>query len=121
MVGKLISNILAISQGDWAGQIVNNPLNPLNLTIATTEYRIQSRTLQIPDRFGFFSPGPPRLQVHDGGMFIVIVGLICMNLICSAFLVFMCRLCEARNCQKAGAIFTLLIPFMVIVVWILSV
>lgn len=34
-------------------------LNPVYLAIASRSYRIQSHTLHIPDRSGFFSPGPP--------------------------------------------------------------
>ena len=56
MLGKLISNILAIPKEAFAGEIVDNQLNSLHLAVATTGYRIQSRTLQIPDRFGFFPP-----------------------------------------------------------------
>jgi hypothetical protein len=41
-------------------------LNPVHLTFATKGYWIQSHILCIPDRYGFFSPGPPRLQVHQG-------------------------------------------------------
>ena len=74
MSGKFIGNILTILKEAFAGEIVNNQLNSLRLAIATTGYRIQSCTLQIPDRFGFFSPGPPRLQVFEGLSFIFMVG-----------------------------------------------
>ncbi len=118
MFGKLISNILAIPKGVFAGQIVNNRLNPLHLAIATTGYQIQSRTLQIPDRFGFFSPGPPRLQVHEGLSFIIMVGWICLNLIFNAFSVFVCRLYGLPTCQKLGAAFSLTIVPGVVLFWV---
>ena len=118
MFVKLISNILAIPKGVFAGQIVNNQLNPLHLAVTTTGYRIQSRTLRIPDRFGFFSPGPPRLQVHEGLAFIIMVGWICLNLIFNAFLVFLCRLCGLSTCQKLGAAFPLMIVPGAVLFWI---
>ncbi|KAL8948227.1 MAG: hypothetical protein Q9222_005563, partial [Ikaeria aurantiellina] len=40
-------------------------LNTAVLAIANTGYRIQSHILRIPDRMGFFAPGPPRLQVYE--------------------------------------------------------
>ena len=91
MSGELISNILAVPKGAFAGQIVNNQLNPLHLAVANTGYRIQSRTLQILDRFGLFSPGPPRLQVHEGLSFIIMVLWICLSLFSNAFIVYLTR------------------------------
>lgn len=121
MFGNLISNILAIPKGVFAGQTVNNQLNPLHLATATTGYRIQSRTLQIPDSFGLFSPGPPRLQVHEGLSFIIMVGWICLNLILNAFSVFLCRLCELPTCQKLGVAWTLMMVPMAVLFWIAAV
>jgi len=58
-------------------QIVNNRLNPVYLAVATSGYRIQSQTLHIPDRFGFFASSPPRLQVEEGAAFAHMVFMIC--------------------------------------------
>ncbi|KAK6954768.1 hypothetical protein Daesc_004737 [Daldinia eschscholtzii] len=49
--------------------IHNNTLNPVRLAVGARCYRIQSRLLRIPDRYGIFSPGPPRLQVYQAGRF----------------------------------------------------
>lgn len=106
MFGKLISNILAIYKEAFAGQIINNQLNPLHLAIGTTGYRIQSRILQIPDRFGLFSPGPPRQQVHEGLGFIIMVGWICLSLISNGFSVYLTRRYGFPTYQKLGAIFS---------------
>ena len=121
MFGKLISNILAIPKEVFAGQIANGQLNPLHLATATTGYRIQSRTLQIPDRFNFFSPGPPRLQVHGGLFFIIIVGWICLNIIFNIFSVFLCRQCGLPTSQKLGAAFLLMIVPGAVLFWIAAV
>jgi hypothetical protein len=61
------------------GEIIDNQLNPAQLAVAKHGYRIQSQILGIPDRLGIFSPGPPRLQTHEGAAFVVmtiIFGLI---------------------------------------------
>ncbi|CAH0033461.1 unnamed protein product [Clonostachys rhizophaga] len=36
-------------------------------------YDIQSRVLGIPDKYGFFSQGPPRLQEFEGTLFAVLI------------------------------------------------
>lgn len=104
MLHDLISNILAVTKGVFAGEIVNNRLNPIRLAIATTGYRIQSRTLHIPDRVGFFSSGPPRLQVHEATCFILVVCWVCFSIISSSLLVFMVRLAGKPNSGKLGAV-----------------
>lgn len=53
--------------------VTDHGLNPVRLAIATWGYWIQSQALRIPDRFGYFSPGPPRLQVHEATNFLLIV------------------------------------------------
>ncbi|KAI0136371.1 hypothetical protein BJ170DRAFT_601493 [Xylariales sp. AK1849] len=50
-------------------QVTIHGLNPVHLAIANRGYWIQSHILHIPDRLGFFSPGSPRLQVHEGASF----------------------------------------------------
>ena len=119
---KPISNIVAFFKGVFAGQVVNNQLNPLLLDIAIKGYCIQSHSLQIPDRFGIFSSGPPRLQVHEGLAFITLVGLVCLTLVLDAFNVFVCRLYGQPNCRKLGAVFPplILVPGFVLF-WIAAV
>ncbi|KAF2439125.1 hypothetical protein P171DRAFT_448618 [Karstenula rhodostoma CBS 690.94] len=58
-----------------AGQILPNPrrLNPLHLSIAQRAYVTQSQTFGLPDRWGMFSPGPPRLQVYEADRFVYAV------------------------------------------------
>ena len=121
MFSELFSNILAIPKEAFAGQIVNNQLNPLHLAVATSGYRMQSRTLRVPDRFGFFSPVPPHLQVHEGLFFIVMVGWICLNLISNAFSVFLRVLTGLPTCRKLGVAFSLTIVPGVILLWIAAV
>ncbi|KAK0509195.1 hypothetical protein JMJ35_008566 [Cladonia borealis] len=121
MFGKLISNILAIYKEAFAGQIVNNQLNPLHLAIATTGYHIQSCTLQIPDRLGFFSPGPPRLQAHEGFCFILVVFWYCMAIFNGALITFLSRGRGLPTCQKLGAIYLMMMVPGTLLIWIAAV
>ena len=60
---------------------IEGQLNPVHLTIAAHGYRMQSSVLHIPDRFGFFSPGLPRLQAFQGALFGLVsfhLGITCM-------------------------------------------
>ena len=121
MLGQFISNILTFYREAFAGEIVNDRLNPLHLAIATSGYRIQSRTLQIPDRFGIFSPGPPRLQTHEGLCFIVLVCWFCLYLTTSAFLFFLCRLKGRPTGLKFGAVLSLGLVVELALIWIAAV
>ncbi|KAF5606842.1 uncharacterized protein FSUBG_5678 [Fusarium subglutinans] len=44
-------------------------LDPRKLKMANRGYYIQSKILHVPDQFGFFSAGPPWLQVMDAECF----------------------------------------------------
>ena len=117
MFGELFS-VLAIPKQISAGEIVNGQLNPLHLTVATTGYRIQSRTLQIPDRFGFFSSGPPRLQVHESFCFSHVVGLVCLGVVFDAFSVFLCGPLRTPISQRLCVWWSLMVVPGVALLWI---
>ena len=65
MPHDLVHNAVRAIKGFLKPQVVDGRLNPVRLAVATRGYWIQSHVLHIPDRFGWFSPGPPRLQVHQ--------------------------------------------------------
>ncbi len=121
MFGKLISNIFAILKQAFAGEIVDNQLNSLYLAIATIGHRIQSRTLQIPDRLGLFSPGPPRLQVHEGCSFLFILGWTCLIMILDAYCVYSCRRPHGECTCQLGAVFLVVMVPHAVIFWIASV
>lgn len=100
MPPKLLSDIMTFTKGLFEGEIVDNQLNPNLLTLATNGYSIQSQTLRIPDRFGLFSPKPPRLQVHQASVFIVFVFGSYLTLMGAAFTVFLMRLCGLPNIKR---------------------
>lgn len=117
MLHDLINFINAITKGIFAGEIVDGRLNPARLAIATTGYRIQSRTLHIPDRLGLFSSGPPRLQVNEATSFIVLVFFVCFSTIGSGFLVLFIREAGLPGHRKVGALFALMTVFGVVFLW----
>ncbi|GJC95894.1 hypothetical protein CH63R_02160 [Colletotrichum higginsianum IMI 349063] len=50
----------------FAPQVIDNRLNPVHLAIGIRCYQIQTEVLGIPEQYGLFSSGPPRLQVFQG-------------------------------------------------------
>ncbi|TQN68037.1 Extracellular metalloprotease [Colletotrichum shisoi] len=50
----------------FAPQVIDNRLNPVHLAIGIRCYQIQTEVLGIPEQYGLFSSGPPRLQVLQG-------------------------------------------------------
>ncbi|GKT62055.1 hypothetical protein ColTof4_02316 [Colletotrichum tofieldiae] len=56
----------AMRMGFFAPQVIDNRLNPVHLAIGIRCYQIQTEILGIPEQYGLFSSGPPRLQVHQG-------------------------------------------------------
>lgn len=60
------SRIFAPLKSPAFPKVVDGRINPSLLVIARRGYWVQSRLLRIPDRFGFFSSGPPLLQAHQG-------------------------------------------------------
>ncbi|RYP32207.1 hypothetical protein DL767_005363 [Monosporascus sp. MG133] len=86
MPPSLTGNVLKAVKGLLSPQIIDNRLNPCHLAVATRAYWIQSHILRIPDRFGFFSPGPPRLQVYQSVWFTFLVVMFGF-LLCTAFFI----------------------------------
>lgn len=119
MLHNLISNILTIAKGVFAGEIVDHHLNPVHLAIATTGFRIQARTLHIPHRIDFFSPGPPRLQVHEAASFIILMFGFCFGIVSGCFVIFVIRLCGLPNALKGGAVMLSMIIAQAVVIWVI--
>ena len=66
MTSKAAFEPAPIEWSVWSDQVVNGQLNPVLLDLANRGYYIQSEVLHISERYGVFSPGPPRLQVYEG-------------------------------------------------------
>jgi hypothetical protein len=74
-MSRVIELLLAVKETArlvFQEEVVDNQLNPKLLALATICYRIQSAVLRIPDRFGWFYPGLPRLQVFQAYHFVLI-------------------------------------------------
>ena len=123
MFNKTLTNILTIPREAFAGQIINDRLNPFHLALASNGYRVQSRTLRIPDRYGFFSPGPPRLQVYEAVDFITMICCIAIILVFNALMVFASRLDRLPPPKPLGsaALFLGMNLFVVIIFWIVAI
>ena len=63
----------------FADEIIDGLLNPSLLAVATAGHHIQSQILGIPHRWGFFSPGLPRLQVFEAQLSIIAFLLNCLT------------------------------------------
>ena len=98
---SLIGKMMFMGRYLLAGPIVDGgELNPLYLSVATKGYRIQSRTLRIPDRYGFFVSGPPRPQAHEGEFFFMAIFFILLTLIGNVLSYLSCvTLCKPLVCD----------------------
>ena len=76
MLAKLLGDTKAFVKGFFAGQIVDNRLDPYRLAAARAGYKLQSQTFRIRERYRIFSPGPPRLQVWEANHVIPLLFLI---------------------------------------------
>lgn len=54
---------------------------------------------------GFFSPGPPPLQVYQATAFIFMIGWFCFSAIMASFLVLLLRMREKPGSQIVGFIY----------------
>ncbi|RYP48775.1 hypothetical protein DL768_005368 [Monosporascus sp. mg162] len=84
---SVTDDVLKAVKGLRSPQIIDNRLNPYRLAVATRAHWIQSHILRIPDRFGFFSPGHLRLQVHQSVGFTYLVIMFGI-LLCADFLIY---------------------------------
>lgn len=70
---NFVRSAIAAMRACLAAEVIDNRLNPAQLAISSYGYWVQSQLLHIPDRTGFFSPGPPRLQVHEAAALVFVV------------------------------------------------
>lgn len=93
-------------------------LNPIHLSFATKAYKIQSQTLHIPDRYGWFSPGPPRLQVHQALVFRWVAVCLTIQLFFAAtIIIFMASIPSRLPVGRIALVLTLLFSGTVALIW----
>jgi hypothetical protein len=95
----MFNNTIATLRLLHAGQVLSDPprLNPLFVPLGTNAYRIQSQTLGIPDHWGMFSAGPPRLQAYEAGTFLTMCFCLLYNLFLATFTLTICWLARTKN------------------------
>ncbi|KAL7915840.1 hypothetical protein GGI35DRAFT_430809 [Trichoderma velutinum] len=93
--------------------VQNGQPNPVHVTIASRGYDFQSRVLRIPDRFGWFTRGPPRRSAYEGYTFVYI----CVFLGVEAILLSICLIAVDSIGQP---IMTLSIALLVFYVMVLA-
>jgi hypothetical protein len=122
MSRNLISSMLHSITVAFSPQVtVSNTLNPIHLAIATRGYWIQSRILYIPDRYGFFSPAPPRLQVYQGFLFIALFIMVICSIFCGASVVFLLSLRpDHKPIWKAVVFMVILVGGTVAMIWFME-
>ena len=69
---------------------------------------------------GFFSSGPPRLQVYEAATFIIVVIGLCVLIVSSGFVVLLSRLCGLPNSLKLGAALFSMIIAEAVALWVLA-
>lgn len=62
--------------------------NKILLALGIRGYAFQSQTLHIPDRWGFFAPGPPQSQAAEAAVFATLVVANCQIVLCEAVIVY---------------------------------
>ncbi len=92
---RSILNTITVSFGPQV--IVSDTLNPIHLALSTRGYWFQSHILSIPDRYGFFSPGPPRLQAYQGFLSLILFIMIVCEIFLGTFVIFLASLKPDRK------------------------
>ncbi|KAI1340323.1 hypothetical protein F5Y15DRAFT_54601 [Xylariaceae sp. FL0016] len=114
-IGRTVGAIFGI----FRPQISDGSLNQSHLAIATYGYHIQSQLLHIPDHWGWFSPGPPRLQVAQGAIFALLnVGLSYSYMVFGACLIILMH-SQQRSIGVAIGVITALYRASLAFFWVL--
>lgn len=117
MLRDLLHNAVASSRDICAGEFVDDRPNPRYLSIANGGYRIQSRTLRIPDRLGFFTSGPPPLQVHQTSESMLLVGCVCVSTVIASFLLILLKIDARPNSWVVAPVWAAFTAVEVAMVW----
>lgn len=75
-------------------------MNPHNIAVAASGYRIQSQTLHIPDRYGFFSSGPSRAQAIEGSLVVFLTIVLSLANFMGVLIVLLMKIENNPNANK---------------------
>ena len=118
MLHDLFRNVLTIPRAIYAGEMINERPNPFYVNLASTGYRLQSVTFRIPDQYGFFSAGPPRLQVYEASSCLLLIAIVCISALLFSFSLLLFRIAEKPCSSGIIAIFVVSTIIEVGMVWI---
>ena len=108
MLRNLVSNASTGVKDFFGPSVMDGRLNQPRLALATQCYWIQSRIFHVPDRLGFFASGPPRLQVEESIVFVLVVFIISQMVFYGGIAVFLASLTDDRPVMLLAAPFCLL-------------
>lgn len=115
---SFIHNINATIKNLLGPVIIDGRLNQVRFAFAIQCYWIQSRIFRIPDRFAFISSGPPRLQIAESGVLLLLMVLISHMIFYGAVAVYLLFLMGNRPVRSFAAFLCLIIIAVVGIVWI---
>lgn len=118
MLGSLARNTYTLIKDFLGPSVIDGEPNPVRLALAQRCYWVQSRIFRIPDRFGFISAGPPRLQVEESFVFVVVVWCISQSVIYGGFVVFVVHLMGDKPVKSTAALLCLLTISVVGMIWV---
>lgn len=113
-------NLTAV-KGFFGPQVTSDGrFNPAYLAVASRCYRIQVHSLHIPDQFGFFWPGSPRLQVYEGAAFVALGFGLAFLTVYEGFVVLWIKLAMRRPVSALAGAMLVMNLVLVASCWILA-
>ncbi|PVH83120.1 hypothetical protein DL98DRAFT_585836 [Cadophora sp. DSE1049] len=122
MALNLLSTILHTTRQMFQSQVLaSNTLNPTLLSIGQIGYHLQSQYLLIPDRFGFFTAGPPRYQVYQGFHVVFVLNMtIVSDVVLGLPHLVMSQSAHRRKFWRLVLVQALFIGVIVMMIWVLE-
>jgi hypothetical protein len=109
-----LTEILTTVKGFFTPRQTAGRLNPTHLAVARQGYWVQSQKLHIPDRYGFFSPGPPPLQAYQGAFFAGIITFHSISTALGAVILFLGKRTGTPIAVLAGTMMAIDVLFLVL-------
>ncbi|KAH0441457.1 hypothetical protein CcaCcLH18_02020 [Colletotrichum camelliae] len=99
-------------------QIIHGQLNPTYLAVAARGYHIQSSVLRIPDRYGWFTPGSPRLQCRQGAAMSLYLFLVVFLTALYDYTLFRLKYVHKRRTEEMEWMFGISLAIVVFLPWL---
>ncbi|KAH9230587.1 hypothetical protein CCHR01_07917 [Colletotrichum chrysophilum] len=99
-------------------EIIHGQLNPTYLAVAARGYHIQSSVLHIPDRYGWFTPGSPRLQCRQGAAMSFCLFLVVLLTALYGYTLYTLKYVHKRQTELMEWMFGISLAFVVLAPWL---